>query len=105
MVHVSQTRAFKQGADPKPFNGEVAERGEGEGKDESKDIGAEHRSLTLRLLEETHLGFHVHPISNPTTKANHPVISPMIMLASKAIVKRRRNTRIEEQVKGYRFKR
>lgn len=87
---MSQTRAFKQGAEPNPFNGDVAERGEGDdGKDKSKDrVGAEHSSLTLSLSEEeeeTHLGLHAHPMTNPTTKANHPAISPKIKLTSKAI--------------------
>lgn len=86
---MSQTRAFKQGAEPNPFNGDVAERGDGDdGKDKSKDrVGAEHSSLTLSLSEEeTHLGLHAHPMSNPTTKASHPKMSPKMMVMSKAIV-------------------
>lgn len=77
-----QTRALKQGAEPKPFNGEGDD-----GEDNSKDLGAEHCDWTFSSLgEETHLGFHAHPMSNPTTKASHPKMSPMMMVMSKAIV-------------------
>lgn len=99
---MSQTRALKQGAEPKPFNGDVAERGEGDddGEDDSKDLGAEHCDLTSSSLgEETHLGFHAHPMSNPTTKANHPAMSPKMMVTSKAIVRIKK----ECKKKGYGF--